>query len=164
MKTVVLAIDGVLAARPENDSFAASQPTPEGKELYVAFSSIFRVALHHPDLSEKAKVDHWLRRQGFAGYTGIHYGPVNEALMTVRLAGAPGLWVTSDPEEARQLAYAGVPLMMYVQPPYARNEHRPDEVKLGPNPWGALVDEVDRQYEQMAEDARLAIEDQRFTQ
>lgn len=139
MSAIVIALEGVLAGRPDEDvDLLHSQLEPTGALLYGSLARAGKLVL--ATNQPRRLVDHWCRTNGVHGYSSVV--PLNERAVIALRAGGENvtLYIDADPARAAAALRNGVPTLLFSRPLYARASHRPDLPQLK-RPWAELVAE-----------------------
>lgn len=152
--SVVVFIDGVI--RKERDHSIIL----DGAAIYKSLNENYRVLLVTDD---KARTDIWLKTNNLAkkidDIIEIVDTPLdNPRLLTVEVLRSKGkidFVMTDDPDFAKDLLEAGIPVLMFLNPRYTRPEFRPDS-RAGVKSWDKITEELDKQQGLYDEDRRLA--------
>lgn len=137
--TTVIALEGVLAGRPEELVDLTQTPLEAtGFGLYVALGTTSKLVL--ATNLDRRLVAHWCRVNGLTAHsTTISLD--ERAVIQLRANGENvGLYVDSDAERAATALRNGVPTLLFTRPLFARAGFRPDLPQLQ-KPWAQLVAE-----------------------
>ncbi len=160
-RTAVIVIEGVLQA------YQGKAPIQAGILLYHGLKETFNLALVS-DATDQEKIDYWLNLHGFSMHSYLFpalvtdpESPVERRMAQVgriRQAGCSvDLMIEPDPQISAAGLRAGITMLNYLHPLYARPEYRPDyEGRLKPRAWDELMKETRRQERLKVADQRLA--------
>lgn len=140
--TVVLALEGVLAGKDDDVVLTQTQLESTGHVLYACMARAGRLVL--ATNLDRRLVDHWCSINGLTGHSAIT-ALDDRVVRRLRAAGeAPTLYIDANPERAAAALRDGVATMLFAQPLYARQSHRPD---LGQpsRQWATIVAESQAQ-------------------
>ncbi|MFI6495955.1 hypothetical protein [Nonomuraea typhae] len=150
----VITVDGVLRDASTSGYIAL------GQRLYLSLAEHWRLALIADEPIEAI----WLAVNGFSAHQTLVQrqpedpgdNPIRRIRQVERLRamGADvGLLVDPDPAVVAAVSRMGVPCLLYVDPPFARPEWRPDYWEIV-TPWSEMVAELDRTRALRAADTR----------
>lgn len=157
-RVLVMPVEGIL--RKE----VGGQINPEGFYLYRTLSSMYRVILVTYE-TENNRTKNWLDKEGIFNYDDILYGGslcINmlesfwaNMIRILRMRGYNiSLVLVNGPSEARDVANASVPVLMYTQPAYGLPEWLPGSQR-GAEAWESLVNKVETERAARLSDKRM---------
>ena len=171
-KLVVVTAEGVLCRRDGDNTFRANQPIGPGLDLLACLSQMYNVCVASDETDRKV-VHTWLIEHGLREHFSyvIERGPLMhedpaerfmDQLTLLRSQGfSIGMAVVADPVMAASALHKGFTSMLFSHPAYARPEWRPDDDR-GLRSWADIEEDLARQAELKATDARVGANSGRF--
>jgi hypothetical protein len=154
---VIIFVDGVMR-KPRDQSIII-----EGTALYKSLNEIQRVLLIAED---KEKTDIWLKMNNLAKKIDdivplsktVVSNKALDTVLSIRSKGKVDFVVTEDSDLAKLLLEQGIPVLVFLNPRYARPEFRPDG-RAGKKSWDEITNELDKQQGLYNEDRRIREEE-----
>jgi len=150
---VLMFLDGVMRNRK-------NAPIPNGMLLYHSLKEKNRVLILCKD---KDKDDNWLKQHKIFKYDDVvdHNipslgdNPEYRQVEYLRGLGQVDYVVTDSVDLAKDLLTDGVTVMVFLNPVYVDDRHRPDSLRRKTRTWEEVQSEIERQQEALVEDPRL---------
>jgi hypothetical protein len=145
--TVLIALNGVLRSD-------ANTPIREGRMLYDALVSDYRVVIMADETTEKT--EHWLVQYGVKGYAGLLTPSVMltdedplrpRQIATARSLGRVDLVVDANPVVVEHCLDIEVPALLFAHPKTSKPEWRPDGAR---RTWDEITTLLEKQREKEA--------------